>query len=113
MLLHRCLHCFAANACEVRFDKKGRPYTVCKVCWAKAFFQSLDSLRGAAIVPQLVEAAMVLRETDPDYARRFDEKIVTMVRWVHDNSRPAAGVKPTPLNDASLSVPFELEAKLG
>lgn len=56
---------------------------------------------------------MVLRETDPDYARRFDEKIVTMVRWVHDNSRPAAGVKPTPLNDASLSVPFELEAKLG
>ena len=94
MLLHRCLHCLAANACEVRFDKKGRPYTVCKVCWTKAFFQSLDSLRGVAVVPQLVEAAMVLRATDPDYASRFDEKITAMVRWVRDNSRPPEARKP-------------------
>lgn len=93
--------------------QKGRPYTVCKVCWTKAFFQSLDPLRGVALVPELIESAMVLRATDPDYARRFDEKIATMVRWVHDNSRPAAGAKAAPLSDTSMPVPFELEVKLG
>jgi hypothetical protein len=112
MLLHRCLHCLAANACEVRFDKKGRPYTVCKVCWTKAFFQSLDPLRGVAVVPQLVESAMRLRATDPDYARRFDEQIASMVRWVRDNSRPAAGEKAVPLGEVSAAVPFD-EAKAG
>jgi hypothetical protein len=106
------LHCLAANACEVRFDKKGRPYTVCKVCWTKAFFQGLDPLRGVAVVPQLVESALRLRTTDPEYARRFDEQIASMVRWVHDNSRPAAGEKAAPLGDASAIVPFDL-AKVG
>jgi hypothetical protein len=112
MLLHRCLHCLAANACEVRFDKKGRPYTVCKVCWTKAFFQSLDPLRGVAVVPQLVESALRVRATDADYARRFDEQIAAMVRWVRDNSRPAAGEKAAPLGDVSAAVPFD-EAKVG
>jgi hypothetical protein len=111
MLLHRCLHCLAANACEVRFDKKGRPYTVCKVCWTKAFFQGLAPLRGVAVVPQLLESALLLRASDPDYARRFDEQIASMVHWVRDNSRPAAGQTVAPLGDSS-AVPFD-DAKVG
>jgi hypothetical protein len=117
MLLHRCLHCLAANACEVRFDKKGRPYTVCKVCWTKAFFQSLDPLRGVAVVPQLVESALRARKADQEYARKFDDLIARTIRWVQDNSRPAVGEKAARLvaGDATpLAVPFDAtEAKVG
>lgn len=112
MLPHRCLHCLAANSCEVRFDKKGRPYTVCRACWTKSFFQSLDPLRGVAVVPQLVESALELRATNPDYARKFDEQIAATVRCVRDASRPAAGEKAAPLADVSAIVPFD-EAKVG
>lgn len=112
MLLHRCLHCFAAKACEVRFDKKGRPYTVCKVCWTKAFFQGLDPLRGVAMVPQLVESALSMCATDAEYARKFNETIASMLRWVRDNSRPAAGEKAAALGEMSAVVPFS-DAKVG
>ena len=106
MLLHRCMHCFAANACEVRFDKKGRPYTVCRCCWTKAFFQSLDSLRGVAVVPQLVESALSERDKRPDYAKWFDGEIASLVQNVRERAlapaRTATNV-PTPLADTPVS----------
>jgi hypothetical protein len=106
------MHCLAANACELRFDKKGRPYTVCKCCWTKAFFQGLDPLRGVAVVPLMLEQALQERARDPNYARRFDAQIAGIVRYVRENSRPAAGEKAAPLADVSAIVPFD-EAKVG
>jgi hypothetical protein len=112
MLLHRCMHCLAANACEVRFDKKGRPYTVCKCCWTKAFFQGLDPLRGVAVVPQLLESALQERTRSPEYARWFDAQIAGMVAYVRESSRPAAGERAAALADVSTIVPFD-ETKVG
>jgi hypothetical protein len=111
MQLHRCLHCFAANASEVRFDKRGRPYTRCRLCAAKSFYQSLESLRGVAVVPQLVEAALAQRATDASYARWFDDAIASMVRHVQDNGRPAPGEVATPMAEG-IAVPFD-QAKVG
>lgn len=108
MLLHRCMHCLAANACEVRFDKKGRPYTVCKCCWTKAFFHSLDSLRGVAVVPQMLELALQERARSAEYAAWFDEQIAALVKHVRERTgapRPAAGSEP--LSDFSAIVPFD------
>ena len=108
-MLHRCMHCLAANACEVRFDKKGRPYTVCKCCWTKAFFQSLESLRGVAVAPILLEGAIQKRATDPAYAKWFDDQIATLITHVRERTlmpaRPAAGAAPLP--NVSTIVPFD------
>ncbi len=108
MLLHRCMHCLAANACEVRFDKKGRPYTVCKCCWTKAFFQSLDSLRGVAVVPQMLERALQERAQSPEYAAWFDEQIAALVKHVRERTlTPRPAVASEPLSDLSAIVPFD------
>jgi hypothetical protein len=102
-----------ANSCEVRFDKKGRPYTVCKCCWTKAFFQSLDSLRGVAVAPALIERALQERASDPIFAKWFDGQIAALVRHVRERTlapaRPAADAAP--LADMTAIVPFD-EAKV-
>jgi len=108
MLLHRCMHCFAGNAAEVRFDKRGRPYTRCRLCQAKSFYQSTESLRGVALVPQFIEAALAKRANDATYARWFDDAISKMVRHVHDNGRPAPGEVAAPMAEG-IAVPFEQE----
>ena len=78
----------------------------------KSFFQSLNPLRGVAVVPQLVESALRTRTVDPKYKAWFDDQIAAMVRFVRDNSRPAPGEKAAPLADVSGIVPFD-EAKVG
>jgi hypothetical protein len=106
------MHCLSPNAAEVRFDKKGRPYTVCKVCWTKSFYQTLDALRGVAVIPQLVENAMRMRTSDPQYARRFDEQVHATIACVQNATRPSA----VPLAEATAPAPFDAEtpaAKVG
>jgi hypothetical protein len=68
--------------------------------------QSLESLRGPAVVPQLIEAAIAKRATDATYARWFDDTIAKMVRHVHDNGRPAPGEVKAPMAEG-IAVPFE------
>ena len=106
MLLHRCLHCLAAGACEVKFDKKGRPYTICRFCATRTFCHSLDALRGIAVVPQLIESALAQRASNPAFARWFDDEIAKMLATVRDRSlAPAAasgGLAPAPA-----VIPFE------
>jgi hypothetical protein len=110
------MHCLAANACEVRFDKKGRPYTVCKCCWTKAFFHSLDSLRGVAIAPVLLERALQERARSPAYARWFDEQIEMLVAHVRERTltpaRPASD-DSTALAAVSTIVPFDEGKAIG
>lgn len=106
MLLHRCLHCLAAGACEVKFDKKGRPYTICRFCATRTFCHSLDALRGIAIVPQLVESALAQRASNPAFAQWFDGEITKTLAMVRDRALaptpPNAGLSPAPS-----VVPFE------
>jgi hypothetical protein len=106
------MHCLAANACEVRFDKKGRPYTVCKCCWTKSFFHSMESLRGVAIAPVLLEQALAERAKNPVYAAWFDEKIAALVKHVSEHTMaPRPVVSAQPLAGPSEVAPFEAAPK--
>lgn len=58
-----CVFCLCP-AGEIRFDKNSRPYTHCSACGAKGFFRGAKSMRGIALVEQLVLAA-----TNNDYGR--------------------------------------------
>ena len=82
MLLHRCVYCLTGNSAEVRFDKRGKPYTTCRACGSRSFFQSIHACRGLAVMPELLEEAMRRRETDKDYCMQFDAKIAAMVAHV-------------------------------
>jgi hypothetical protein len=112
MVLHRCMHCLAANSCEVRFDKKGRPFTSCRVCSTRAFFHSMDALRRVAIAPELLEAALARRARDPEYAKVIDGKIATLaahVRSAVTAPSPAPALRGLPAEQLPV-VPFD-EAK--
>ena len=82
MLLHRCVYCLTSNSAEVRFDKRGKPYTTCRACGSRSFFQSIHACRGLAVMPELLEEAMRKREVDQDYRTQFDDKIAAMVAQV-------------------------------
>ena len=82
MLLHRCVYCLTGNSAEIRFDKRGKPYTTCRACGSRSFFQSIHACRGLAVMPDLLEEAMRRREKDKDYCKQFDDKIEAMVSHV-------------------------------
>ena len=82
MLLHRCVYCLTGNSAEIRFDKRGKPYTTCRACGSRSFFQSIHACRGLAVMPDLLEDAMRKRENDKDYCKEFDDKIAAMVSHV-------------------------------
>ena len=82
MLLHRCVYCLTNNSAEIRFDKRGKPYTTCRACGSRSFFQSIHACRGLAVMPDLLEEAMRKREMDKDFCKEFDDKIAAMVSQV-------------------------------
>lgn len=51
-----CLACLASKACSIRFDKKGRPYSVCLVCGTRTFPKGRAALAGWALLPDMVES---------------------------------------------------------
>ena len=113
MLMHRCVYCLTGNAAEMRFDKRGKPYTICRACGSRSFFQSIHSCRGLAVMPDLLEDAMRKRESDKEYGRQFDEKIAGMVAHVTGIlSAPPSLQRPSLAAgmDRPLMQPFE-EAK--
>lgn len=77
--LTRCIFCLAKGAGEIRFDKKSRPYIFCRLCMTRAFVRSLEALRGLALAPKLLEAALERRATDENYRRWVDGEIAAMV----------------------------------
>jgi len=82
MMLPVCLFCLAENSCELRYDKGGRPYVVCKLCFTRSFLRSLDALRGVAVAPTLLKTALDLRKTDPAYREKVDGEIVRLIQDV-------------------------------
>jgi hypothetical protein len=113
MLLHRCVYCLTGNSAEVRFDKRGKPYTTCRACGSRAFFQSIHACRGLAVMPELLEEAMRRRAADPEYCREFDGKIAAMVSEVSNALAAPASVPRSPVAgnmDRPLMEPF-MEAK--
>jgi len=51
-----CLNCLADGVVELKFDKKGRPYSTCRSCGTRAFMRSFVAMRGLMLLaPQLVQ----------------------------------------------------------
>jgi hypothetical protein len=97
MLLHRCVYCLTNNSAEVKFDKRGKPYTTCRACGSRSFFQSIHACRGLAVMPDLLEEAMKRRERDKDYCKEFDDKIAAMVAQVSGLLAAPASIPQAPL----------------
>ena len=97
MFLHRCVYCLTGNSAEVRFDKRGKPYTTCRACGSRSFFQSIHACRGLAVMPELLEEAMRRREQDVDYCKEFDGKIAAMVSQVSGMLAAPAVVPQAPI----------------
>lgn len=107
MLLRRCVFCLASGAAEVRFDKRSRPYVVCRLCGTRAFVRNLEALYGLAIAPELLESAISRRDREPEYKKWFDgeiSKLVADVRGARPTQTPA-GLPEVPV------VPFESDRK--
>lgn len=105
MLLHRCMFCLAARSSEIKFDKRGRPYTTCRYCFTRAFFSNLDALRGVAIAPQLIEAA--LQQRDEGKAPWIDAAIADLRKFIFDKTQGAMPVS----SSAPSVVPFVEQEK--
>lgn len=84
MMLVRCMFCLAAGACEIRWDKRGRPYTSCRYCHTRAFLSSLNALQGVALAPALLDAALKQGEEDPGYKRRLDGMIADLMNFIRN-----------------------------
>ena len=44
--MYPCLHCLNTDCVELKNDKKGRPYTTCRMCTTRCFMHSNIALRG-------------------------------------------------------------------
>jgi hypothetical protein len=88
------MFCLAGNAAEVRFDKKSRPYVVCRLCTSRAFIRDLSALRGIAFAQWLFEAAVA-----PAYLEKFNEQYRALVAEAQA-ARPTekeSGLPPLPI----------------
>lgn len=101
MKMRRCLFCFAEHACELRFTKKGLPYVTCRICYTRAFFNSMDALRGVSIMPDLIDTTLQqVADGKADWVRK---KTAEMNAYVRDRMTgrglPEPSEAPTPYVD--------------
>ena len=104
-----CVFCLSGNAMEIRYDKHGKPYLICRLCFTRSFIRCIDAVRGLAVVPWLLDTALAERQNSPAFRDRFDSMITALQREVK-----AAGVAPPArssqigLPEGRLPVPFVL-----
>lgn len=100
MTLVRCVFCFAANASEFRFTKKGKPYLTCRVCFTRAFLNRMEALRGAAVCPELIDATVKQVQAGEPSAAWVLERTRTLRQYVTDKlsgvGLPDSGPEPVP-----------------
>ena len=104
LILARCLFCLAKGGAEIRFDKKARPYIFCRLCMTRAFVRSLEAMRGIALAPKLLDAALERGETDARYREWIDGEIAGMVMHVRSQNGPSSPAQGLP---SVMVEPFE------
>lgn len=69
---YSCLHCLSEKCVALRLDKKGRPYTYCRVCSTRSFMPTSIALRGLMLfAPQILE---VLKRSGQLNRDRLDQQ---------------------------------------
>lgn len=73
-MLYPCLNCLNTECVVLKNDKKGRPYTTCRMCCSRTFMHSSIALRGLThFAPVLI--AMWREATAATTMRQLDKQI--------------------------------------
>ncbi|MFH1468733.1 MAG: hypothetical protein ABIO70_30365 [Pseudomonadota bacterium] len=65
-----CIHCLAPGMARLRYDRAGRPYTVCLACGTRSFMHCREALAGVlSMAPRLAAILRQRGQTVEDYRR--------------------------------------------
>ncbi len=94
MLLERreyhCLHCLGTNCVDIRFDKMGRPYSVCLLCAARTFVRTKEALTGIAVLGEMIPNLVKRVKTEPAFAAKLSQTRDEFVAQLAAKSAPPA-----------------------
>lgn len=101
-----CLCCLGSRSCQVRFDKKSRPYAVCLVCGSRIFLKTRAGLSGFAVLSPVIDQIHERAARDAAYSTDLAAQLARLIDSLQ--ARSAAPV----VSAASLSVsaPAEVAA---
>jgi len=86
-----CLCCLGAQTCQIRFDRKARPYAVCLVCGSRIFLKTRQGLSGFAVLSPIISELRNRAASDPAYAARLAQQLSALVTHLQAKSAvPAA-----------------------
>ena len=68
---YHCLCCLGLHCVDVRFDKFGRPYTVCLLCSARTFVRTREALSGMAILGEMIPALVARAQREAGFAAQL------------------------------------------
>jgi len=94
MLLARCPSCFSANSCSVAFTKKAKVTTWCTICRSRTFFSTMQGLRGASVLPEIIDLNLQQRAADPEFRAAFDAKVGRLAEWSRQMAARVDVVEP-------------------
>jgi len=90
--MYPCLLCLNTNCVDLKADKKGRPYTTCRMCGSRTFMHSNIALRGLTyFAPRLIEMWRQ-QVAASDTVADLDRRIETAQRNGHAVAEPAEAV---------------------
>ena len=108
MLLPRCPFCLASGSCELRWDRKAKPYISCISCRTRAFISSLNALAGVALAPVLLDEAVRRGQADPTYQAQLDAAVAKLTVYVRDRgAQPAPAPRSNELTVRPAIVPYK------
>jgi len=81
-----CLCCLGERTCQIRFDRKARPYAVCLVCGSRIFLKTKQGLSGFAVLSPLIDAVRRQAKSDPNYAAELAQQLASLVGALHGRS---------------------------
>ena len=81
-----CLCCLGERTCQLRFDRKARPYAVCLVCGSRIFLKTKQGLSGFAVLSPLIDAVRTQAKSDPVYAAKLAQQLSALVSALQGRS---------------------------
>lgn len=85
-----CLCCLGERTCQIRFDRKARPYAVCLVCGSRIFLKTRQGLSGFAVLSPLIDGVRQRAHADPAYAQQLAQQLANLVGSLQSRSEVTA-----------------------